>query len=153
MKRFVICATMSVVLYSVSSYGGFAAVLSGEPRSSQQPYRPNAIAADAPLTKEGWWIRVNEANQTTNLSWRFGATRGGLGTPVRWWKGEHPVAFDVPGEERDVDTLHVAAYGLPYKQPFSFCLFFQDQGVKLMELAGETVAAVARNERDPACVP
>jgi hypothetical protein len=148
-KRFLICATMSVVLYSAV----LSNVLSAEPPDSQQPYRPNAIPADAPLTREGWWIRINDANQAANISWRFGAQRAKLGTPVRWWKDEQPAAFDVPGKERDVDTLHVATYGLPYKQTFSFCLFFGDQGAKLIESAGEMVVAVERTDRDAACVP
>src|SRR5688572_24132772 len=34
--------------------------LSRELRAGQQPYRPNAIPHDAPVTKEGWWIRGND---------------------------------------------------------------------------------------------
>jgi hypothetical protein len=147
---------MRVVLRALSGavlVGGLTVGLSGEPSSAQQPYRPNAIDAAAPVTKEGWWIRVNPSNQATNISWRFGAQRNRLSNPLRWWKDEYPVEFDLPAAQRNLNTLHVATYGLPYKQTVSYCLFFRDHGAAVVEFSGEKVQAVEQTAQEAACVP
>lgn len=147
---------MHGVLRAVSGavlFSSLAVVLSGEAPPAQQPYRPNAIDASAPVTKEGWWIRVNPANEANNLSWRFGAQRNRLTDPLRWWKDEYPVEFDLPAAQRNVTTLHIATFGLPYKETVSFCLFFRDHGAALVEFAGEKVQAVEQNDQEAACEP
>ena len=151
MIRIPIRATLLLVLSAGLSIG--AAVLVAAPGQNQQPYRPGAIVIEGPITKAGWWIRVNPANQAANLSWRFGSQRNRLGTPVRWWKDEYPEEFDLPSAYRTAETLHVAAIGLPYTQPVSFCLFFQDHGAALFEFVAEKNAAVEQNQQDPACTP
>lgn len=116
-----------------------------------QNQRPNAIPAEA-ATRDGWWIRLNPFNQADNVSWRFGVARSRLGTPLRWWRDEQPNEFDVPTAERGVKVLHLAAFGIPYKERVSFCVFYQDQGVALVEFAGEKALQVDQDQREPACV-
>jgi hypothetical protein len=129
-----------------------AAVLSVAPDVAAQVERPNAVPA-APVTRSGWWIRVNPANQADNVSWRFGAARNKLSNPLRWWKNEQPNEFDVPDAHRAVKDLHLAAIGLPYKAQVSFCVFFADHGAKLVEFDGEETETVSQDQQDPACVP
>jgi hypothetical protein len=126
--------------------------LSGELRG-QQPYRPNAIPADAPLTKEGWWIRVNDTTAADNVAWRFGAARNRLGSPLRWWKNESPIEFDLPAAERGLPTVHIASLGLPNTAPVSFCLFFADHGVALFDFKSEKVGSFEQGQQEAACTP
>ena len=129
-----------------------SAALSAAPDVAPQVERPNAVPA-APVTRSGWWIRVNPANQADNVSWRFGAARNKLSTPLRWWKNEQPTEFDLPVTERDHKVLHVAGIGLPYKAQVSFCVFFADHGAKLVEFDGEETEQISQDQQDPACVP
>ena len=114
--------------------------------------RAGAIAP-APVTRAGWWIRLNPANQADNVSWRFGPARNRLSNPVRWWRDENQIEFDLPPAQRGLEVLHIAAMGLPYKAPVSFCVFFQGHGAALLEFAGEHNAQVAQGQQEPACVP
>jgi hypothetical protein len=133
-------AALSGVLPEAAPLGQF-----GDPRAG--------AIAPAPVTREGWWIRLNPANQADNVSWRFGAARNRLMNPVRWWRNENQTEFDLPAAQRGLGVLHVAAIGLPYKAPVSFCVFFQNNGAALVEFAGEWNAQVAQDQREPACVP
>jgi hypothetical protein len=142
---------MSTVLAAALS-GGLTTVGSAESYRAPQANRAGAVLP-GPVTKSGWWIRVSPANQANNLSWRFGGQRNRLGTPVRWWQGESPNEFDLPAAQRGLPTLHVAAIGLPYTEPVSFCLFFQDHGAELFEFTAEKNAAVEQSMRSEACVP
>jgi hypothetical protein len=130
---------------------GSAIALSGEAATALQ--NNAAGVPSGPAVKDGWWIRVNPGNQADNLSWRFGPARNRLSTPIRWWKDQNPIEFDLPAAQRGVPTLHVAAIGLPYTQPVSFCLFFQNHGVQLFEFTAETTAQIAQGQQSPQCVP
>jgi hypothetical protein len=134
-----------------------AASLSAVPSTSPEPapqavQRPNAVPS-VPVTREGWWIRVNPANLADNVSWRFGAARNKLSNPLRWSKDEQPTEFDVPDAYRSIKDLHLAAIGLPYKAKVSFCVFFADHGAKLVEFDGEETEQVSQDQQEPACVP
>ena len=148
MKQTMLRAVCGLLLCS-----GLAVAVSAAGNPQQKPYRPNAVDAEAPVTKEGWWIRVTPANVATNVSWRFGAQRNRLSDPLRWWKDEYPVEFDVPAVQRGLPTLHVAAFGIPYQQTVSFCVFFRDRGAKHLEFTGEKVEAVNQDDQDAACTP
>lgn len=144
--------TVNAGLAAMVAATSLAAVLSAAPASAPQVERPNAVPA-APVTREGWWIRVNPTNEADNVSWRFGAVRNKLSNPLRWWKNEQPIEFDVPVAERGVPVLHLAGIGLPYKQRVSFCVFFGNRGAALIEFAGEHSAQVSQDQVEPACVP
>jgi hypothetical protein len=143
-------ATKAIVVAAMTA--SLAAAGSGAARPETPEQQPGAIAA-APVTRDGWWIRVNPANHANNLSWRFGAARNRLGTPQRWWKDQTQLEFDLPAAERGLKVLHLAAIGLPYKDAVSFCLFFQDHGVELFEFTNEKIAQVDQAMQDAACVP
>ena len=141
-----------ITAMTASLAGLSAMLLEAAPRGQFGDPRAGAIAP-APVTREGWWIRLNPTNQADNVSWRFGAARNRLTNPVRWWRDENQTEFDVAAAQRGLSVLHVAAFGLPYKAPVSFCVFFQDHGAALMEFAGERVAEVAQDQQEPACIP
>jgi len=146
---------MAIRPLAVTALTATLAVLAGAvlPEAApQQAPRVGAIEA-APVTRQGWWIRVNPANQADNVSWRFGAARNRLSNPVRWFRGENQTEFDLPGDHRGLPVLHVAAIGFAYKAPVSFCVFFQDHGAALIEFAGEHNDQIEQAQQAPACVP
>jgi hypothetical protein len=114
-------------------------------------------AQPAPITaaaeKTGWWIRINPANHATHVYWRFGAATAQLSAPVTWIQGQSPQDVDVPAEQRTLEQMHVAALGMPPASPVSFCLFFQDRGVALVEFTQERNLDIDRNQTAPECVP
>lgn len=148
---------MTMRALAITAMTASLSVLSGtvRPEAAPREQGPKRVGAipEAPVTREGWWIRVNPADQADNVSWRFGAARNRLSTPLRWFRGENQNEFDLPGAERGLGVLHVAAMGLPYKAPVSFCLFFQNHGAALIEFAGEHNLQVEQAQHDPACVP
>ena len=143
--------TALAVMTATVAAASLATALSAAP-AAPQVERPNAVPS-AVVTRAGWWIRVNPANQADNVSWRFGAARNKLSNPLRWWKDEQPVEFDLPEAQRAVKDLHLAAIGLPYKAQVSFCVFFADHGAKLVEFDGEKAEQVSQDQQEPACVP
>jgi hypothetical protein len=134
-------ATMTAIALTVAA----ASLLAQNPRPSEVP--------SGPVTREGWWVRVNPANEADNISWRFGAARNRLGTPLRWWKDETQGEFDLPAAQRNVKVLHVAALGVPFKAQVSFCVFFHDHGAALIEFANERNADIDQDQQEAACVP
>lgn len=128
-----------------------ALALSGEASAALQA--GGAAVPAGPAVKDGWWIRINPANQANNLSWRFGPARNRLSTPIRWWKDQNAAEFDLPAPQRGVPTLHVAAIGLPFNEVVSFCLFFQNHGVQLFEFTSERNAQADQGQQSPQCVP
>lgn len=145
--------TLTRALAAGAAAASLAAAVAMTPvPATAQEARPNAVPT-APVTREGWWIRINPANTAENVSWRFGAVRNKLGNPLRWWKDEQQSEFDLPPADRTHHVLHLAGIGLPYKDQVSFCLFFQDHGVALVEFAGERVLQAEQHQREPACVP
>jgi len=144
--------TALAVMTATVAAATLATTLSAAPVPAPQVERPNAVPS-APVTRSGWWIRVNPANQADNVSWRFGAARNKLSNPLRWWKNEQPIEFDLPDAQRSVTELHLAAIGLPYKAQVSFCVFFADHGAKLVEFDGEKAEQVSQDQQEPACVP
>jgi hypothetical protein len=115
-----------------------------------QRARP-AAAAQAPQ-KDGWWIRVNAQTVAPNLFWRFG-TQGRLGTPINWTRGRNPEELDVPAAQRHAEAIDIAALSLPVDQLASFCVFFGDQGVALLEFMREKNVTIDRTMRAPECMP
>ena len=107
----------------------------------------------AAAQKAGWWIRINPNNQAARVYWRFGTAVKDLTAPVSWVRGQSPDAVDVPAERRTLDRMHVAALGMPPNAPVSFCLFFKDHGVALVEFTQERTLDVAQTQSAPECMP
>lgn len=101
----------------------------------------------------GWWIRINPSNVADHLYWRFGAAANRLGTPVPWVKGEHPDRIQLPVAQQQLPTLHIAALGMPPREPVSFCVFFGERGVALVEFVQEKNLMIAQLQTDPQCTP
>jgi hypothetical protein len=108
---------------------------------------------NVPAQKEGWWIRLNPTNQAPRVYWRFGPTAKRIGAPIMWVRGTSPEAVDVPVAERTQERIYMAALGMPPAAPVSFCVFFQEHGVALIEFTQETTAELDRNQNAPECVP
>jgi hypothetical protein len=106
-----------------------------------------------PAQKAGWWIRINPANQASRVYWRFGTGVRDLSAPISWVRGQSPDAVDVPVDQRTLDQMHVASLGMPPSAPVSFCLFFRDHGVAMVEFTQERVLDVVQAQNAPECVP
>jgi hypothetical protein len=52
-----------------------------------------------------------------------------------------------------LDRMHIAALGMPPKAPVSFCLFFKDHGVALVEFTQERTLDVVQTQGAPDCMP
>jgi hypothetical protein len=125
------------------------AAWSAEGRQFVRPRPPETT----PAQKAGWWIRVNPANEATQVSWRFGALANRLSAPMTWMQGKSPEALDAPQEQRGAEHLHLAVLGMPPASPVSFCVFFADRGVALVEFTQETTLEVEREQTADTCVP
>jgi len=107
----------------------------------------------APAEKTGWWVRANPNNQAAYTFWRFGSFPDHLGAPMTWAQNASPAALDAPANQRMLERVHIAALGMPPGAPVSFCLFFADRGVTLIEFTQEINLDVDRNQTDEQCVP
>jgi hypothetical protein len=55
--------------------------------------------------------------------------------------------------QQTLDRMHVAALGMPPSAPVSFCLFFKDHGVALVDFTQERTFDVAQAQSAPQCTP
>ena len=74
-------ATITAIALTVAA----ASLLAQNPRPSEVP--------SGPVTREGWWVRVNPANEADNISWRFGAARNRLEDAVPRQKATGAVSY------------------------------------------------------------
>ena len=139
MKRIAVFAVVAAL-----SLGGAAHAQFG-------PAGPAAITAAA--ERSGWWIRINPQNQAPRVYWRFGAAPNQLSAPTMWLQGESPEAVDVPEAQRGLETIHLASIGMPPSAPVSFCVFFQDRGVALVEFTQEKTTQVNQGDTAAECMP
>jgi hypothetical protein len=139
-----ICRCIRTVLATLLILG-FSAVVAAQ--GSRTP------VLTAAAQKAGWWMRVNPNSQATRIYWRFGTTVSNLSAPISWVRGQSPEAVDVPAEQRTLDRMHVAVLGMPPKAPVSFCLFFQDHGVALVEFTQERTLDVTQAQNAAECTP
>jgi hypothetical protein len=105
-----------------------------------------------PALKAGWWVRINPTNQATRVYWRFGSAPNQLSAPMAWVQGTSPEALDVPADQQIIGRLHIAALGLPPLVPVSFCVFFADRGVALVEFMQEITIEVDQAQSAEQCV-
>ena len=138
-------ATLVLLLATATAVGAFT------PLEARQ-WGPSA-GETTPAQKAGWWVRINPANQATRVYWRFGGAPSQLSAPMTWVQGASPEALDAPNDQRLIGRVHIAALGLPPAAPVSFCLFFQDRGVILVEFTQETTLEVDQAQSDERCVP
>lgn len=106
-----------------------------------------------PAERAGWWVRINPTNQANRVYWRFGPTPTQLSAPMAWVQGTSPEAIDAPPEQRMLERLHIASLGLPPAAPVSFCVFFADRGVALVEFTQEINIDVDGTQSAEQCVP
>lgn len=131
-------------------YAAFVLCVLGVTVEARQ-FGPRAETTPAGMT--GWWVRVNPANQATHTFWRFGPAGDRLGTPITWAQGTSPAALDAPADQRMLERVHIAALGMPPAAPVSFCVFFADRGVALLEFTQEINLDVDRNQSAEQCMP
>ena len=134
-----------LVLSAAVIFGAFTLPLTG------RQWGPSP-GETAPAEKAGWWVRINPTNQATRVYWRFGAASNQLGAPMTWVQGTSPEALDAPIDQRTIERVHIAALGMPPAAPVSFCLFFGDRGVALIEFMQETTVEVDQAQFTEQCV-
>jgi hypothetical protein len=87
-------------------------------------------------TKDGWWIRVNQATtKATRIEWQFGTTPNNL-TAKDSWQPTRLVEAYLPPYLRDEKVIHIRATATPASAPVSFCVFWQQQVVEFVEFTG-----------------
>jgi hypothetical protein len=118
----------------------------GAAPQAQKPMTTTALPAAA---RQGWWIRVNGASEAPYVHLRFGADKKRLSAPITRAQGDPD--FDVPEANRTLGSLEIAALALPPDKKASFCVFYQNQGVKLVEFQHEQALTVSQADRDEAC--
>ena len=72
---------------------------------------------------------------------------------MTWAQATSPEALDAPADQRMLERVHIAALGMPPAAPVSFCVFFADRGVALVEFTQEINLDVDRNQAAEQCVP
>ena len=110
-------------------------------------------AETTPAEKAGWWVRVNPDTEATHVYWRFGATRRQLSAPMYWERGTSPDGLDAPAAQRMMERVHIAALAMPPAAPASFCVFFADRAVALIEFTRETNLDIDRSQTAEQCAP
>lgn len=98
-------------------------------------------------------MRANPTNEATHVYWRFGAAPNRLGAPITWQRGASPEAIDAPQDVRSLGQVHLAVLGMPPAAQVSFCVFYGDKGVALVEFTKELVLDVAQDRVAPQCIP
>lgn len=106
----------------------------------------------APAEKAGWWVRINPTNEATRVYWRFGAVANQLSAPMTWVHGVSPEGLDAPDDQRMSERIHIAALGMPPAAPVSFCVFFGERGVALVEFTQEITVEVDQTQSAEQCV-
>jgi hypothetical protein len=128
------------------------AVVPGSIGQAQGPAATPAVTE--PAQRDGWWIRINPANEATHVYWRFGGEASRLSAPIAWIQGQSPAeGIDLPVEQRGLERVHVAALGMPPRGQVSFCLFFRDRGVALIQFTQEKTIEVSQGQSAQECVP
>jgi hypothetical protein len=112
--------------------------------------RLNAEQRTAP-TENGWWIRINTAvTRATEIAWQFGTTSNALIASDTWRSG---FGSDIVLADplRLENFIHIRAASQPAEAPASFCVFWQQQGVALVEFAGTADRQLHISMNEPRC--
>ena len=114
------------------------------------PPRLDADQRTAP-TENGWWIRINTtATKASAIAWQFGTIPNDLTAQDSWR----------PGMDRDIvltdrlrleNSIYMRATSLPADATVSFCIFWQVQGVALVEFAGTADRQLHISMHEPRC--
>ena len=121
----------------------------GAPAPDAQP--PAQSTQLPPAAREGWWVRVNPSTEAPYVHLRFGADPKRLSAPITRARSDNE--FDVPAAERGLEGMQIALLAMPPAAPASVCIFYRDQGVKLVEFKHEQSVHVDRQERAEQCRP
>jgi hypothetical protein len=130
-----------------------ALALGTSPSPSEGRQAQPSPGETTPAEKAGWWVRINPSNQARRVYWRFGAAPNQLSAPMTWVQDTSPEALDAPAEQRMFERVHVAALGMPPAALVSFCVFFADRGVALVEFTQELNIDVDQTQFAEQCVP
>jgi hypothetical protein len=129
------------------------------------------------LSTGAWWIRLNGATNAREITWRLGKNEGEL-TPYLpepnhylHWNGGRLVSPDLGTQDRRLYPGNMTLWLWEYLQPeqiiylhartrpataaASFCVFYQQQGVAMVQFRGEIEKPVKidRAERETRCIP
>jgi hypothetical protein len=130
-------------------------VLWGVTTTSQQvgSFR-GVVVLNRPMTKDGWWIRVNtSATKATRIDWRIGTPNSATAATTWWFHSGHPPEVWVEPPLRHENALRVQVTTTPVDAPASMCVFWQRHGVALMEFTGQAERQLDATQTESACVP
>jgi hypothetical protein len=105
-------------------------------------------------TKDGWWVRVNTAStRATWIDWQFGSTPKLLTTTDSWYHSGHFAEKYVEPPLRHDKGIYLRVSTRPADAPASFCVFYQNRGVDLIEFTGMAARQLDMTRVEPKCVP
>lgn len=120
-----------------------------------QPPQVKQRPLDPAVKKDGWWIRLNTASKADRLTWTFAEPDAKSKKPatLRWHRSSDPDNFDLPESVRLLETLRFDVTAEPAGAAASFCLFYANQGVLLVEFSGSEKKVVDSRSRAKGCSP
>ena len=124
--------------------------------SAQQPQvRLRTRAVEPAVQKDGWWIRINPEPKVEALTWRFSDPGKKDTEPesLTWARGSGTDNFDLPENLRLSSPLAFEVDAMPEKGAITFCVFYANQGVKLVTLPGPSKFTADSKQRDKGCTP
>jgi hypothetical protein len=133
MRRMICALTFAVAMAA-------AAVIAQEPQQD-----------DAPVTKTGWWVRVDtQKTEASSITLQIGTKRDDRRAWRAWHSGQ-VAEFDVPRDFQSVKELYIQASSNPSGKTTRFCLFFQSLGMKKFDFSGDREEQIKQTDRDEAC--
>ena len=128
------------------------------------------------LSTGAWWIRVNQkGTNAREIRWELGTSATELDVPatltrsLRWDGRGLPGDRELPITDRrlypgnmtlwiwehlrEAPVIHVRATTTPKTASASFCVFYQQQGVELVNFSGKIDRDISVSTRVPQCAP
>lgn len=128
---------------------------------AQRPHVSGVVVRPAP-PRDGWWLRVNaSATDASRIVWRL-ETLPSAAVETGWWSAaaERPemylsssVARSASGMAVQLAAEQCSPDGCSAAPQLggSVCVFFKDQGIRLIEFAGQASEQLNATQRDQRC--
>jgi hypothetical protein len=117
--------------------------------------QPSGKTMDPAVKKDGWWVRIAPDPKVDVLTLQISRTDKPAEKPavVTWTRGNDPDNFDLPESVRLAHNLRVVISARPGGASSSFCLFYAENGVKLVTVPGASSLALDAKGREKGCTP
>jgi hypothetical protein len=114
--------------------------------------RPFKVAP--PIDKTGWWVRVNVgATKAKQVNFGVAEKPKPEADSFRAWTPGAPRELELPREFQKSQTLTLTVKTLPPEGSAEFCVFYQSQGIALVEFTGDHKRQLNSKTKEPKCLP